>query len=92
MKNISVNGINYEVIKDYNDAIDMEELSSKLTDYFYEFDYIVGDWSYSKLRLKGFYNDDNKKSSAINKFSNLEDYINNYCSYGCKYFVLCKKD
>lgn len=92
MKTIMINNKNYEVVTDYNDAIDLEEITSKMTDYFDEFDFIVGDWSYSKLRLKGFYKDDNKKASNINSIKNLDDYIKNYCSYGCKYFVLSKKD
>ena len=69
----------------------MEELQKKLTDYFESFDYIVGDWSYSKLRLKGFYEKDNIKVKDINNIDNLDTYVDNYCAYGCKYFVL-KKD
>ena len=92
MKQININGTEYEIIKDYNDAIDIEEITLKLTEYFDDFNYVVGDWAYGKLRLKGFYNEDNKKVSSVNSISNLEDYLNNYCSYGCKYFVLYKKD
>ena len=62
-----------------------------MTDYFNNFDYIVGDWSYSKLRLKGFYESNNKNVKDINNINNLDNYLNNYCAYGCKYFVL-KKD
>lgn len=92
MKTIMINNKNYEVVTDYNDAIDIEEIESKMTDYFDEFEFVVGDWSYGKLRLKGFYNKDNKKTTSINSIENLDDYIKNYCSYGCKYFVLSKKD
>ncbi len=92
MKNIIINEKNFEIIKDYNDAINIEEISDKLTDYFNNFDYVVGDWSYGKLRLKGFYEDKNKNASEINKISLVDDYINNYCAYGCKYFILRKKD
>lgn len=92
MKTIMINNKNYEVVTDYNDAIDIEEITSKMTDYFDEFEFVVGDWSYGKLRLKGFYGEDNKKVTTINSIENLDDYIKNYCSYGCKYFVLSKKD
>lgn len=92
MKNILINNINYEVVKNYNDAIDIEEITSKMTDYFDEFEFVVGDWSYGKLRLKGFYNKDNKKATSINSIEYVDDYIKKYCSYGCKYFVLRKKD
>ena len=91
MKEIIINDVKYIVKKDYNDAIDVEEIKAKMTDYFLDFDYIVGDWSYSKLRLKGFYESNNKIVKDINNINNLDDYLTNYCAYGCKYFVL-KKD
>lgn len=91
MKEIIINDVKYTVKKDYNDAIDVEEIKAKMTDYFLDFDYIVGDWSYSKLRLKGFYEANNKNVKDINNINNLDDYLTNYCAYGCKYFVL-KKD
>ena len=87
-KKIKLNNVDYEVEKDYRDALEMEELESKFTDYFYEFDYIVGDYAYSKLRLKGFYDSKNKKCSKINDIKNLDKYLKNNCAYGCKYFVL----
>ena len=70
--------------------IDLETLTSLATDYFKPYDYILGDYSYGKLRLKGFYRDNNKKATKINKFSYLDEYIKNYCSYGCSYFILEK--
>lgn len=91
MKEIIINDVKYTVKKNYNDAIDIEEIKAKMTDYFLDFDYIVGDWSYSKLRLKGFYEANNKNVKDINNINNLDDYLTNYCAYGCKYFVL-KKD
>ena len=77
-------------MKDDADVFDFEVVSSLATDYFKPFDYIFGDYSYGKLRLKGFYNDKNKKATKINTLSYLDDYLKNYCSYGCKYFVLEK--
>ena len=91
MKTIKVNDINYEIIKDVNDAIVESDIIERLTDYFYDYDYVVGDWAYSKLRLKGFYKKDNKKATKINNIDNLDNYIKDYCAYGCKYFVLEKK-
>ena len=92
MKELIINSIKYEIVKDVNDAIDKEEVEAKLTDYFYEYDYVVGDWAYSKLRLKGFYDSKNAKVSKINDIKNVDNYIKNYCAYGCKYFILKKKD
>ncbi len=90
MKKICLFNQEYNVIKDENDSFDSELVTSLATDYFQPYDYILGDFSYGKLRLKGFYRDDNKKSTKINRYSGLENYISNFCSYGCKYFVLEK--
>lgn len=88
---IILNNNEYELIKDYKDAFNLEEVTSLTTDYFEDFDYILGDYAYNKLRLKGFYDDTNKKATDINKFSYLEEYIKQYCAYECRYFILKKK-
>ena len=90
MKKVSVNEIDYEVITDYRDGYDEDAFIEKCTDYFNDYDYIVGDWAYNKLRLKGFYDKSNPKCSKLNNFDNLDNYLKNNCAYGCKYFVLKK--
>lgn len=85
---ISINDKNYELIKNEKDAFNQEEFENLYTDYFYEFDYIVGDIAYSKLRLKGFYESKNNKVKDFNNIDNLDEYLKNYCASGCKYFVL----
>ena len=90
MKKITINIKEYEIIKNYKDAFNEEELMNKCTDYFYDYDYIVGDIAYSKLRLKGFYDEKNKKVNKINNFKNLDNYLKKYCAVDCKYFVLKK--
>ena len=80
----------YELIKNYNDAFNEEEFFNKCTEYFKDFDYIVGDIAYSKLRLKGFTKKDNKMNNEINDFDRLDKYILENCAYGCKYFILEK--
>ena len=87
MKKVKVDNIEYEIIENYRDCFDEEEFINKCTDYFYDFDYVVGDIAYDKLILKGFYEDDNKKSTDINKISTLNKYLKEKCAYGCKYFV-----
>lgn len=90
MKNIIVNDKEYKLIENIKDAFIKEETESKMTEYFDDYDYILGDWSYGKLRLKGFCKKDNKKLNKINDFENKENYIKNNCAYECKYFVLEK--
>ena len=86
MKKI-INEQEFKLIKD-KDGFNQAEVESKLTDYFDSYDYIVGDWSYGKLRLKGFCKKENKIFNKINDYDNLDNYIKNNCAYGCKYFVL----
>ena len=90
MKDIILNELKYELIKNVRDGFDIEEVKSKATDYFVPYDYIVGDWAYGKLRLKGFYDKNNKKCSNINNIENVDKYIENNCAYNCKYFILKK--
>ena len=90
MKKIEINGIFYEVVRNDNNCMRKEELSEKITDYFDNFDYIFGDYSYDKVRLKGFYDTTNKKAKSINDIKKLDSYIQDYCSYGAKTFLLKK--
>lgn len=90
MKRIVINDVEYDLIKDYKNVFNQEELLEKITDYFDNFDYILGDYSYDRLRLKGFCNKDNKGLKEINDFDYIEQYINDYCSYNCGYYILEK--
>lgn len=82
------NGNEYEIIKNYRDAFNEEEFLSKCTDYFEVFDYVVGDIAYGKLRLKGFYDDENKKAKKINKYSGVSKYLKENCANDCRYFIV----
>ena len=87
---IEVENRKYELIKNYKDAFDKEDFMNKYTDYFYDYDYIVGDIAYSKLRLKGFYDEKNKKASKINNYKNVDNYLKNNCAVDCRHFILKK--
>lgn len=80
----------YELTKNVKDAFDLKELESKFTDYFDSFDYVLGDYAYGKLRLKGFNNKENKNFKPYNDIDTLDDYIENHCAFGCRYFVISK--
>ena len=80
----------YKLIKNNKDCFNLEEIEEKITDYFKDYDYIVGDYAYSKLRLKGFTKKFNKLNRDINDFENVDKYIKEKCAYGCKYFILEK--
>ena len=88
---VIINDIKYKLIVNYKDGFDKEEVISKLTDYFYDYDYIIGDWAYSKLRLKGFCKKENKLFKDLNDFSKKDEYLKNNCAYNCRYFILEKE-
>ncbi|WP_085522874.1 YutD family protein [Tuberibacillus sp. Marseille-P3662] len=85
---ITVDNIEYELIENERDAWDEDTFLSRHSDILNKYDYIVGDWAHEQLRLKGFYNDANKKAAFDNKISTLNDYILEFCNFGCAYFVL----
>ena len=89
---IEVNNIKYDIVKNYRDAIDKDEFIEKCTDYFNDYDYIVGDIAYGKLRLKGFYDEKNKKVKDLNNYKYLDNYLKNNCAVDCKYFVLKRRN
>ena len=89
-KIIEINKRKYELIKNYRDGYNEEELKTKLTDYFNDYDYVVGDIAYSKLRLKGFYDEKNKKASKINNYKNIDKYLEENCANDCRHFIIKK--
>ena len=92
MKKIVISEKTYELIENHKDAFDLEEVKEKMTDYFDDYDYILGDIMYGKLRLKGFCDKKNKKCNAINDISKKEDYLKQNFAYVEKYFLLKKID
>ena len=80
----------YNVIKDYGNTIGEINFDEIVTEYYDNFDYIVGDWAYGKLRLKGFYKKNSKFVKSFNNIENVDYYIENNCAYGCKHFILEK--
>ena len=85
-----LNDIEYELVRNEKDGFDYEAVKEKYTDYFENFDYILGDWAYGKLRLKGFYESTNKMSKKINDIKYVDDYLKNNCAFECKWFLLKK--
>mgnify|MGYP004499418841 CR=1 FL=1 len=87
---IDVEGTIYTLKENYREAFDKDMFLARYTDYFENYDYIVGDIAYSKLRLKGFNKKNNKGLNKINDFENIKKYIAENCAYDCKYFILEK--
>lgn len=92
MRYVILNDKKYELIENYKEGYDQKEVENKMTDYFEPYDYIVGDWAYGKLRLKGFCKKENALYNEINNYEKKEDYLKNDCAYDCRYFVIEKID
>ena len=87
---ILAEGYMYELITDVKEGYQEEAFLSRYSDILVKYDYIVGDWGYGQLRLKGFYDDKNQKSTFDTKISTLQDYLYEYCNFGCAYFIVKK--
>lgn len=85
---ICINNICYELVEDTKDGFNEEAFRARYSEILNKYDYIVGDWGYSQLRLRGFYEDQNQKASYDTKISTLSEYLYEYCNFGCSYFVL----
>jgi len=87
---IELNGKSYEVIENVKEGFQEEALNGRYSDILKKYDFIVGDWGYEQLRLKGFYKNNNNKANFDTRISALDDYLYEYCNFGCAYFVLKK--
>ena len=90
MKKIILENNEYELIENDRDCFNELEVKEKYTDYFSDFDYILGDYSYNKLRLKGFCDRNSHRYNKINDYKGKDKYLKELCAYKCKYFVLKK--
>lgn len=80
----------YEIVIDYREGFQEEAINNRYSEILGKYDYILGDWGYGQLRLKGFFEDTNHKASYDTKISTLQDYLYEYCNFGCAYFVIKK--
>ena len=80
----------YEVIEENRDGWNAEAFKDRYSDILDKYDYIVGDWGYGQLRLRGFYSDANRKVPFEQRISALDEYLHEFCNFGCPYFVLQK--
>jgi len=87
-----IDGAKYEIIEDHKEAIDLEKIEERYSSIFEKYDYIVGDVSRDQIRLRGFYEDDDREVPIDMKITYLEDYLTEYCNYGAAYFVLKRLD
>jgi uncharacterized protein YutD len=87
-KMIVIQNATFDLVREIKDGFDEEAFKARYSDILNKYDYIVGDWGYNQLRLKGFFDDQNQKATFDTKISTLDEYIYEYCNFGCAYFVL----
>ncbi|GGM37301.1 hypothetical protein GCM10011351_24380 [Paraliobacillus quinghaiensis] len=89
---IEIVGQKYEITENVKDGFQQEALEGRYSEILTKYDYIVGDWGYEQLRLKGFYDNQNPKASFDTKISTIDDYLYEYCNFGCAYFIIKRID
>lgn len=89
---IHIAGKYYELIEDHKSGWNAEAFRDRYSEVLDRFDYIVGDWGYNQLRLKGFLRDNHPKATKESSVSTIADYLHEYCNFGCAYFILEKAD
>lgn len=87
---ITINKTQYRIVENHDNGFSEERIEERYNTILDKYDYIVGDWGYDQLRFKGFYEDERKESTLDSRISHLEDYLIEYCNFGCAYFVLEK--
>ncbi|MBR3206300.1 MAG: DUF1027 domain-containing protein [Bacillus sp. (in: Bacteria)] len=85
---IVIQNATFDLVREIKDGFDEEAFKARYSDILNKYDYIVGDWGYNQLRLKGFFDDQNQKATFDTKISTLDEYIYEYCNFGCAYLVL----
>ncbi|MBD3109055.1 DUF1027 domain-containing protein [Bacillus sp. AGMB 02131] len=87
---VTINNFQYELVEDHRSGFNEEAFKARYSEILNKYDYIVGDWGYGQLRLRGFFDDQNQKASFDTKISTLSEYLYEFCNFGCAYFVLKK--
>lgn len=85
---IIVGGKAYELVQEHKDAWKPDAFKERYSEVLERYDYIVGDWGYNQLRLKGFFKDGNNRANKDSSFAAVQDYLQEYCNFGCAYFIL----
>ncbi|MEM0513371.1 YutD family protein [Limosilactobacillus fermentum] len=83
----TLNGHPYLLKENYRKAFNGDSLADRFSPLLTKYDYIVGDWGYDQLRLRGFYakpgqGEEEQGVGCIN------DYLMEECNFGCPYFII----
>lgn len=87
---VCIENVCYEIVEERREGFNEDAFRDRYSDILTKYDYIVGDWGYGQLRLKGFFEDNNQKAGYDSKISTVQEYIFEFCNFGCAYFILKK--
>ena len=76
------------LLENVKNAFDVTVFTQRFSAILLKYDYIVGDWGNEQLRLKGFYKEEMQGKTKTPYIGYLDDYLKEYCNFGCAYFVL----
>lgn len=88
----TLNGHHYQLLVSYRDGFNGDEFAKRFSNILSKYDYIVGDWGYGQLRLRGFYDDQSLLFRPERGQERIEDYLFEDCNFGCPYFVVQNDD
>ncbi|WP_240415823.1 YutD-like domain-containing protein [Paenibacillus periandrae] len=80
----------YEVVVDHKNGWKPDAFKERFSEVLERYDYIVGDWGYNQLRMRGFFKDSHPKATKESMIATFQDYLNEYCNFGCAYFIIEK--
>ncbi len=89
-KTVTINNISYELMDEYREGFNEQAFKERYAEILNKYDYIVGDWGYNQLRLRGFFEDSSQRATYDTRISTLSEYLYEFCNFGCAYFVLKK--
>jgi uncharacterized protein YutD len=80
----------YELVLENRGGWNFEMFRDRYSDVLGRYDYIAGDWGFNQLRLRGFFRADHPQATKETSIVYFEDYIHEYCNFGCAYFLVQK--
>ncbi|MCQ2569942.1 MAG: YutD family protein [Limosilactobacillus sp.] len=83
-----INGHQYELVQEYRDGFEAEKLADRFSSVLTKYDYIVGDWGHTQLRLRGFFAPDNPLYEPMKGMELIPQYLQEECNFGCAFFIL----
>lgn len=87
---IHISDKTYELVYEHKEGWNFESFRDRYSEVLERYDYIVGDWGYNQLRLKGFFKEGSGKGTKESNSAAIQDYLQEYCNFGCAYFIIEK--